>query len=595
MEQIFAASAVPTGDTTSEDYRIAPLDVLEISVFGVPELTRTAQVSSSGTITMPLIKTIKAGGRTASELEREIAKKLQASYLQEPQVSVFIKEYNSQRITVDGAVKKPGIYPITGKVSLLQAIALGRRAWRLLPIRAASWCFAPPATSAWVRKFDITQDPERQAERPDAEGGRYRHGRRIERAHHIARHKRGPARSPVCSPCSCCKYRAGMNHISNIPNANDRGGNQRAIVPGDPANVPDPYRRDSHLYPYYPVDLEVERAPRFDFFKYVRIAIKYRWLILGTTVAALVLAAIITFLKTPIYQTTASIQIEREAMNVVEVGDLQPNEMRTGQDFYQTQYELLGSMSLASRVVSTLGLMDDPAFNQPVAPSLLGMVRQGIGSIISGPASGDDGKENNESADALDARAQGSAGKLRSMLGISPVRGSRIVNITISHPNPALAQRLANGYAEVYIADNLDRRYEASSYARKFLEDRLQQLRVRLEESERQLVRYAEQKGIINLDDRKSLAGTDLEAINTRLREARNDRIRQELLWKQAQTTDGLWPPTNPRKLGNPREPEASFRIGGRVSTEACALQARLSYHGAVTRPDTRAGQASAA
>jgi polysaccharide export outer membrane protein len=90
----------------------------------VPELTRTAQVSSSGTITMPLIKTVKAGGRTSSELEREIAKKLQASYLQEPQVSVFIKEYNSQRITVDGAVKKPGIYPITGKVSLLQAIAL---------------------------------------------------------------------------------------------------------------------------------------------------------------------------------------------------------------------------------------------------------------------------------------------------------------------------------------------------------------------------------------------------------------------------------------------------------------------------------------
>ncbi|MFO0991289.1 MAG: polysaccharide biosynthesis tyrosine autokinase [Hyphomicrobiales bacterium] len=331
-----------------------------------------------------------------------------------------------------------------------------------------------------------------------------------------------------------------MNHISNIQNPGDRGGNQRAIIPGDPANFPDPYRRDSHLYPYYPMDLEVERAPRFDFFKYLRIAIKYRWLIAGTTIAALVLATIITFLKTPIYQTTASIQIEREAMNVVEVGDLQPNEMRTGQDFYQTQYELLGSLSLASRVVSTLGLMDDPAFNQQAAPSLFGMVRQGIGSLFSGSNSEDGGKENSESADALDARAQGAAGKLRLMLGISPVRGSRIVNITISHPNPALAQRLANGYAEVFIADNLDRRYEASSYARKFLEDRLQQLRVRLEESERQLVKYAEQKGIINLDDKKSLAGTDLEAINTRLREARNERIKQELLWKQAQSTDGF-------------------------------------------------------
>jgi len=331
-----------------------------------------------------------------------------------------------------------------------------------------------------------------------------------------------------------------MNHISNIPNGSERGGNQRAIIPGDPAGVPDPYRRDNHLYPYYPMDLEVERAPRFDFFKYVRIAIKYRWLIVGTTLAALVLAAIITFLKTPIYQTTASVQIEREAMNVVEVGDLQPNEGRTGQDFYQTQYELLGSLSLAARVVSTLGLLDDPAFNRPAAPSLLGMVLQMIGSVFSGSSENKEAKEDSENADALDARAQGAAGRLRSLLSIAPVRGSRIVNVTISHPNPALAQRLANGYAEVYIADNLDRRYEASSYARKFLEDRLQQLRVRLEESERQLVKYAEQKGIINLDDRKSLAGTDLEAINNRLREARNERIKQELLWKQAQSTDGF-------------------------------------------------------
>jgi capsular exopolysaccharide synthesis family protein len=333
-----------------------------------------------------------------------------------------------------------------------------------------------------------------------------------------------------------------MNHISNFQNPNDRGSNQRAVVPSDPAAVPDPYRRDSHLYPYYPLDLEVERAQRFDFLKYVRIAIKYRWLIIGTTLAALVLAAVVTFLKTPIYRTTASIQIEREAMNVVEVGDLQPNELRTGQDFYQTQYELLGSQSLAARVVSTLGLTDDPAFNKPAAPSLLGMLRGSIAGIFSGPDSGEaDGKEDTEqSANALDVRLQKSASRVRDLLTIAPVRGSRIVNLTINHPDPALAQRLANGYAEVFIADNLDRRYEASSYARKFLEDRLQQLRARLEDSERQLVKYAEQKGIINLDDKKSLAGIDLEAINTKLQEARNERIKWELLWKQAQTTDGF-------------------------------------------------------
>jgi polysaccharide export outer membrane protein len=124
VEKIFATSSVPIDAGNSEDYRIAPLDVVEVSVFGVPDLTRTVQVSSSGTVTLPLIKTVQAGGRTSAQLERDIAGKLQANYLQSPQVSVFIKEYNSQRITVDGAVNKPGIFPITGKVSLLQAVAL---------------------------------------------------------------------------------------------------------------------------------------------------------------------------------------------------------------------------------------------------------------------------------------------------------------------------------------------------------------------------------------------------------------------------------------------------------------------------------------
>ena len=122
-QKIFAANAVT--ETGNEDYQIAALDVLEVTVLGVPELTRVVQVSASGTITMPLIKTVKAGGRTQAQVERDISAKLEATYLQSPQVSVFVKEYKSQRITVDGAVNKPGIYPTMGKITLLQAIALG--------------------------------------------------------------------------------------------------------------------------------------------------------------------------------------------------------------------------------------------------------------------------------------------------------------------------------------------------------------------------------------------------------------------------------------------------------------------------------------
>jgi polysaccharide biosynthesis/export protein len=122
-QKIFAKnSEAPSG--SNSDYKISPLDVVDITVFGVKDLDRTVQVSSSGMITLPLIKQVQAGGLTQAELEREIARKLDAAYLQSPQVSVFVKEYNSQRVTVDGAVKKPGIFPTTGRISLLQAIAL---------------------------------------------------------------------------------------------------------------------------------------------------------------------------------------------------------------------------------------------------------------------------------------------------------------------------------------------------------------------------------------------------------------------------------------------------------------------------------------
>jgi polysaccharide export outer membrane protein len=107
----------------SSGYKIGPLDVIEFSVFKVPELTRTVQVSETGTVNLPLVGEVSAAGRTARDVEHELTKTLGAKYLQSPQVSILIKEYNSQRVTVEGAVRRPGVYPIRGKLSLLQVIA----------------------------------------------------------------------------------------------------------------------------------------------------------------------------------------------------------------------------------------------------------------------------------------------------------------------------------------------------------------------------------------------------------------------------------------------------------------------------------------
>ena len=129
---VTATTSLPAPDTTTAsgaytgvpDYRIGALDLLQISVFQLEDLDREVRVNSSGMVSLPLIGAVAAGGRTVAELEKEIARRLSESYLQNPQVSVFVKEFTSQRVTVEGAVTKPGIFPITGKTSLLQAIAM---------------------------------------------------------------------------------------------------------------------------------------------------------------------------------------------------------------------------------------------------------------------------------------------------------------------------------------------------------------------------------------------------------------------------------------------------------------------------------------
>jgi polysaccharide export outer membrane protein len=130
--QLVPSGKLPPPDTTSAsgaylgvpDYRIGPLDQLEVSVFQVPDLSRTVRVNSSGEISLPMIGVILAGGKTVAELEKDIANKLRESFLQDPQVSVFIQEFASQRVTVEGSVNSPGIKPLTGRTTLLQLISM---------------------------------------------------------------------------------------------------------------------------------------------------------------------------------------------------------------------------------------------------------------------------------------------------------------------------------------------------------------------------------------------------------------------------------------------------------------------------------------
>jgi polysaccharide export outer membrane protein len=118
-------SSLTPSASANDAYRMGPQDVVEISVFNVPELSKTLQLAASGAINFPLLGEIPAAGRTREELERDLTERLGAEYIQNPVVTVFIKEYNSQKVTLSGMVKSPGIYPIRSQTSLLQVIAMG--------------------------------------------------------------------------------------------------------------------------------------------------------------------------------------------------------------------------------------------------------------------------------------------------------------------------------------------------------------------------------------------------------------------------------------------------------------------------------------
>jgi polysaccharide biosynthesis/export protein len=116
-----ALSATSTAGNSG--YLVGPTDILEISVFKVPELSKSVQVADTGTINLPLVGEVQASGKTASEIEKDLTRQLGAKYLKSPQVTVYVKEHNSQRVTIEGAVRKPGLYPIRGTLSLVQLIA----------------------------------------------------------------------------------------------------------------------------------------------------------------------------------------------------------------------------------------------------------------------------------------------------------------------------------------------------------------------------------------------------------------------------------------------------------------------------------------
>lgn len=262
--------------------------------------------------------------------------------------------------------------------------------------------------------------------------------------------------------------------------------------------------------------------------QYLRIAIRWRYVILGAVGLFVLLGLITTLLMTPQYTAIATIEISREANQVTNFQGVERETSVADQEFYQTQYGLLESRSLSERVATELRLVDDPKFY-----AMFGVLQdEPAFQLINGryPAAGR----------AMRQRVAGEI--LRKHLDVTPTRMSRLVTIGFTSPDPTFSARIANTWSDAFIQTNLERKVQATSYGRNLLQRQLGQQKERLDESQRQLVAYASRERIINLPSQenangstseRSIVADDLASLNAALSQATAERIAVEARYRE--------------------------------------------------------------
>jgi len=263
-----------------------------------------------------------------------------------------------------------------------------------------------------------------------------------------------------------------------------------------------------------------------------QVIVKRRWTILIFTLIVVTAVVTATYLMTPIYRASLTLQIDREDIKIVNTGEVAPVE--TGwdsQDYYQTQYELLKSRSLALRVVNQLGLADLP----PPPPSPQAQFKAWLTGWLPKTSEAQSTKAPPAESDRIEGAVSGFLGGLT----VEPVRNSRLVKLYYDSPDPQQAAVILNALVKNYINMNLERRFDASTYARNFLQERLQQVKAKLEDSERQLVGFARKEQIISVDDKQNTVSQNLGATNAALAEAEKKRIAAEAAYRQVMGARG--------------------------------------------------------
>lgn len=254
-------------------------------------------------------------------------------------------------------------------------------------------------------------------------------------------------------------------------------------------------------------------TPSLDFPTFVRILREWKWLILGLVGLGLALAIIYSLLATPLYRSWVTLEVNPPTVEVMDEKKEETAAPSTW-DLVATQVGLLQSRSVAERAAQEVNLANNPDIvDQSLNPAL--RLKVATQTIVDG-------------------------------LEVIPPEEGRLIEFNFVSESPQLSAQVANAVAEAFINSTLQRRYEASAYARNFLQRQIARTRSDLERSERQLVAYAQQQRIINsgsgeegaaAGDAASPQGQSLVALNQALAEATARRVAAEGAYRQVRTT----------------------------------------------------------
>jgi capsular exopolysaccharide synthesis family protein len=294
---------------------------------------------------------------------------------------------------------------------------------------------------------------------------------------------------------------------------------------------------------------------------YFDAVLRRKAIVLAVFLAVTAYFAVRSFMTQSVYQASAQILIDRDKQNVLTFKEVTEVDAARD-DYYQTQYKLLQSRSLARRVVEGLNLLQDPEFGGPRSA-------EAIKAALAAPP-------------GESPVLEGAIDNLLGRLSVQPVKNSRLVAISVETLRPELAAQLANELTRRYIEQTLEFRYQTSSEAGKWLGTQLEEQQAKVAAAEQELQKVKEREGILNIEERRALLDQKLKDLGSNLTALKTVRLEKEALWRQMKNAPT--PEELPAVMSSPVVQQLRVDLAGLERQQSQLLERYLDQHPEVVK-----------